>query len=119
LLGVPEPSTWVMMILGFAGLAFAGYRSSRKSAMVPSLSRPCSHLQFDQPEDDVAVALIRPSQSCESIRHRGLKLDQRLAPLVGLGLLRNVGAIALNASTLVASLITPPCFLLGAAPRPE
>jgi PEP-CTERM motif len=34
LLAVPEPSTWVMMILGFAGLAFAGYRSSRKSAMV-------------------------------------------------------------------------------------
>jgi hypothetical protein len=31
---VPESSTWVMMILGFAGLAFAGYRSSRKSAMV-------------------------------------------------------------------------------------
>jgi hypothetical protein len=31
---VPEPSTWVMMTLGFAGLAFAGYRTSRKSAMV-------------------------------------------------------------------------------------
>jgi hypothetical protein len=30
---VPELSTWVMMALGFAGLAFAGYRSSRKSAM--------------------------------------------------------------------------------------
>ena len=29
--GVPEPSTWVMMLLGFAGLGFAGYRSSRKS----------------------------------------------------------------------------------------
>jgi hypothetical protein len=32
--GVPEPSTWVMMTLGFAGLAFAGYRTSRKSDMV-------------------------------------------------------------------------------------
>jgi hypothetical protein len=30
--GVPEPSTWAMMLLGFAGLAFAGYRGSRKSA---------------------------------------------------------------------------------------
>ena len=30
---VPETSTWVMMTLGFAGLAFAGYRSSRKRAM--------------------------------------------------------------------------------------
>ena len=27
---VPEPSTWAMMLLGFAGLGFAGYRSSRK-----------------------------------------------------------------------------------------
>ena len=31
---VPDASTWVMMALGFAVLAFAGYRSSRKSAMV-------------------------------------------------------------------------------------
>jgi hypothetical protein len=30
--GTPEPSTWVMMVLGFAGLGFAGYRSSRKGA---------------------------------------------------------------------------------------
>ncbi len=27
-----EPSTWAMMILGFAGLGFAGYRKSRKAA---------------------------------------------------------------------------------------
>jgi hypothetical protein len=31
--GTPEPSTWVMMIMGFAGLGFAGYRASRKSAV--------------------------------------------------------------------------------------
>jgi hypothetical protein len=35
---VPEPSTWVMMALGFAVLAFAGYRSSRKSAMLTKQS---------------------------------------------------------------------------------
>ncbi len=29
---VPEASTWAMLGLGFAGLAFAGYRSSRKDA---------------------------------------------------------------------------------------
>jgi hypothetical protein len=29
--GVPEPSTWAMLLLGFAGLAFAGYRRARKS----------------------------------------------------------------------------------------
>jgi PEP-CTERM motif len=28
---VPEPSTWAMMLLGFAGLGFAGYRASRKT----------------------------------------------------------------------------------------
>ena len=26
---VPEPSTWAMMLLGFAGLAFSGYRRAR------------------------------------------------------------------------------------------
>jgi hypothetical protein len=28
----PEPSTWAMMLLGFAGLGFAGYRSSLRLA---------------------------------------------------------------------------------------
>jgi hypothetical protein len=28
---IPEPSTWAMMVLGFAGLGFAGYRASRKT----------------------------------------------------------------------------------------
>jgi hypothetical protein len=28
--GVPEPSTWAMMLLGFAGLGFAGYRRARE-----------------------------------------------------------------------------------------
>ena len=27
---VPEPSTWAMMLVGFAGLGFAGHRSARK-----------------------------------------------------------------------------------------
>jgi hypothetical protein len=30
--GTPEPSTWAMMIIGFACLGFVGYRASRKSA---------------------------------------------------------------------------------------
>src|ERR1700677_2970599 len=30
----PEPSTWAMMILGFAGLGFAGCRASRKAAAI-------------------------------------------------------------------------------------
>jgi hypothetical protein len=31
-LAVPEPSTWAMMVLGFAGLGFAGHRKARKAA---------------------------------------------------------------------------------------
>jgi hypothetical protein len=29
---VPEPATWAMMLVGFAGLGFAGYRASRRTA---------------------------------------------------------------------------------------
>jgi hypothetical protein len=29
---VPEPSTWGMMLLGFAGLGFVGFRASRRTA---------------------------------------------------------------------------------------
>jgi len=31
-LAAPEPSTWAMMLLGFAGLGFMGWRGSRKTA---------------------------------------------------------------------------------------
>ena len=31
---IPEPSTWAMMALGFAGLGFAGYRSHRRSVSI-------------------------------------------------------------------------------------
>jgi hypothetical protein len=30
----PERSTWAMMVLGFAGLAFAGYRTTRRAAAI-------------------------------------------------------------------------------------
>ena len=28
---IPEPSTWAMMVVGFAGLGFAGYRAKRRN----------------------------------------------------------------------------------------
>jgi uncharacterized protein (TIGR03118 family) len=31
---IPEPSTWAMMALGFAGLAFAGWRARRRSVSI-------------------------------------------------------------------------------------
>jgi hypothetical protein len=30
----PEPSTWAMVLVGFAGVGFVGYRASRRSAPV-------------------------------------------------------------------------------------
>jgi hypothetical protein len=31
---VPEPSTWAMMLLGFAGEGFMAYRRKSKSALI-------------------------------------------------------------------------------------
>jgi PEP-CTERM motif len=32
--GVPEPATWAMMLVGFAGLGFAGWRTSRRAVSI-------------------------------------------------------------------------------------
>jgi hypothetical protein len=37
---VPEPSTWAMMLLGFAGLGFAGYWASQAGDRRASASEP-------------------------------------------------------------------------------
>jgi hypothetical protein len=34
---VPEPSTWAMMLIGFAGLGYAGYRQRHKLAVAASV----------------------------------------------------------------------------------
>ena len=34
LIVIPEPAIWVEMLVGFAGLGFAGYRASRKRAAI-------------------------------------------------------------------------------------
>jgi hypothetical protein len=31
--GVPEASTWALMLVGFAGLGFAGYRKTRRAIL--------------------------------------------------------------------------------------
>ncbi len=35
---VPEPSTWAMMMLGFAGLGFTGYRKARSGRTAPAVT---------------------------------------------------------------------------------
>jgi probable HAF family extracellular repeat protein len=37
---VAEPSTWAMMLVGFAGLGFAGYRKARGGLKCPRFQRP-------------------------------------------------------------------------------
>jgi hypothetical protein len=37
---VPEPSTWAMMLIGFAGLGYAGYRRARESHEARRPSQP-------------------------------------------------------------------------------
>jgi PEP-CTERM motif len=34
----PEPSTWAMMLLGFAGLGFVGYRKAHGHRIAPSVA---------------------------------------------------------------------------------
>jgi hypothetical protein len=34
MMAVPEPSTWAMMALGFAGLGLAGYRARRAATSI-------------------------------------------------------------------------------------
>jgi PEP-CTERM motif len=36
---IPEPSSWAMMLIGFAGLGFAGYRAKRKGRGLNGVSR--------------------------------------------------------------------------------
>jgi hypothetical protein len=36
--GVPEASTWAMMVLGFTGLGLAGYRKAQGGRIVPSIA---------------------------------------------------------------------------------
>jgi hypothetical protein len=33
---VPEPSTWAMMLIGFAGLGYAGYRKAKRGVTTPT-----------------------------------------------------------------------------------
>jgi PEP-CTERM motif-containing protein len=48
---VPEPSSWMMMLLGFAGLGFAGYRKGKSQSLLTPATSPAPACQQDQPRD--------------------------------------------------------------------
>ena len=48
---VPEPSTWAMMLLGFAGLGFAGYRASRRTGV--AAASPSWFIENARPREPV------------------------------------------------------------------
>jgi PEP-CTERM motif len=49
--GVPEPSTWAMMILGFAGIGFMAYRRSGVSQKSRPMKLPHVEAIIGQPLD--------------------------------------------------------------------
>ena len=72
---VPEPATWVMMLVGFAGLALAALRRSRRvglarawqpsqsaSRAATSLDEALERRRVDKPEQRVVVQYIRGGQ---------------------------------------------------------
>ncbi len=57
--GVPEPTTWVMMLAGFASLGFAGYRASRKRVALTTTASFSA--KWERPHSEVgAVTGIGP-----------------------------------------------------------
>ena len=63
---IPEPSTWAMMVVGFAGLGFAGYRAKRKNIATRRVSWP-----FRQCEGRPRAAFLSGGSynSLRAVRH--------------------------------------------------
>ena len=57
---VPEPSTWAMMLLGFAGLGYAGYSRSKRTPHLPSVPwTPVQIATARQPQPDDGLSSRR------------------------------------------------------------
>jgi hypothetical protein len=62
----PEPSTWVMMLVGFAGLAFAGYRARLKSLAAETSDA----LALQAPLPVKALPIVAKGEKSDSILAR-------------------------------------------------
>ncbi len=69
---VPEPSTWAMMLAGFAGLGWAGYRKSQASASGPRALA-----------ERMPARASRPQAFADSVDARGRAVDDSAASAQG------------------------------------
>ena len=68
---IPEPSTWAMMLIGFAGLGFVGYRRAKRNVSAFAVQWGRRRPRLPTPaEDHVAAALRRPTIALQPISHR-------------------------------------------------
>ena len=73
---VPEPSTWAMMTLGFAGLGFFGYRKTKSSAnravrrLISVAGRPRAATRRSKGEGDTPQRLSLDGQPEKTPRQR-------------------------------------------------
>ena len=68
-IGVPEPSTWAMLLLGFAGLAFAGYRRSER---VLGQKRVCQFINPTYSDLQRRERGTSNAVSCHPLDHQGV-----------------------------------------------
>ena len=69
---VPEPSTWAMMLLGFAGLGYAGYR---RAGAGHATSRPCNARRPSLSPNSRAATTLK--SSLREAKRRGNPGDRR------------------------------------------
>jgi hypothetical protein len=68
----PEPSTWAMILIGFAGLGLAGYRSSRNNQR--SVHFPMGYMRDDvQPATKIRTLRLDPGAYPDSLGQRSGK----------------------------------------------
>jgi PEP-CTERM motif len=68
----PEPSTWAMILIGFAGLGLAGYRSSRNNQR--SVRFPMGYMRDDvQPATKIRTLRLDPGAYPDSLGQRSGK----------------------------------------------
>jgi PEP-CTERM motif len=74
---VPEPSTWAMMLIGFAGLGFVAYRRQKKTAFTTDamIRGQSGEIRFDWRAEGLVCEVTIPGSL--SLPQNSAKSDQR------------------------------------------